>query len=317
MKVTACRCGAGPDALVDGYCEVCGRKWGSLPSPQTPSGLQTRDHVEVKLSEGFAGVTDRGLRHKTNEDDFAIATLQADDGVTLSILVVCDGVSSSDRAQEASAIAATTTCAALKQSFKSGMENAEAKLGEAIAAANTAVCGLVVPASHTNREPPETTIVTAVVQDRTAVLAWVGDSRAYWIDGQSPEQSLLLTHDHSWMNDVVDSGQMTEAEAQQNRLAHAITRCLGVSDDPEGSSPSFATFSFPPAGGILLLCSDGLWNYASAPLPLATLVRDASTTDGTLGIARTLISWANTQGGHDNITAVLLVITPENRISEG
>ncbi len=294
-----CRCGAGPGARsADGFCTACGRKW---VAPRTPL---PRDHRETALSPRFAGVTDRGQRHSKNEDDFAIALADTDKAV----LVVCDGVSSSEEADRASAIAAKTICARLSEPFADG--DAETALRGAVAAANVAVSALHSAAPGAVSDPPETTVVAAVVRERTAVIAWVGDSRAYWIDGAShAADSRLLTHDHSWMNEVVDSGEMTAEEAGKNRLAHAITRCLGASDDPEGSEPTVTTFAFPRSGGYLLLCTDGLWNYAETAAQLADRIRAERRTEGdSVGIARGLVAWANAQGGRDNITAALLAV---------
>ena len=80
-----------PPAVIsdEGYCESCGRK--------VPSG---RDHVELNL-ELLAGVTDRGLRHPRNEDAMALATTETPAG-PVAITVVCDGVSSSPRPEDAS-----------------------------------------------------------------------------------------------------------------------------------------------------------------------------------------------------------------------
>jgi serine/threonine protein phosphatase PrpC len=94
----------------------------------------------------------------------------------------------------------------------------------AVAAALASVCEIPYTSSA-NADPPSTTLVAAVVQDHTATIGWLGDSRAYWI---SPQGSRQLTKDDSWLNDIVASGQMTEAEASKSDKAHAITRWLGV-----------------------------------------------------------------------------------------
>ncbi len=85
-------CGEPVDAG-DGFCESCGRK--------EPTG---RDHAELDLGP-LAGVTDRGLRHQRNEDAMALASAQTPSG-PVAITVVCDGVSSSPRPDDASPAAA-------------------------------------------------------------------------------------------------------------------------------------------------------------------------------------------------------------------
>ncbi|MBC8142757.1 MAG: protein phosphatase 2C domain-containing protein, partial [Armatimonadetes bacterium] len=291
----SCRCGAGAASNVDGYCDACGRKW------VQPRKALPRDHIERALSLGFAGVTDRGQRHSKNEDDFAISLTDAGDAV----LVVCDGVSSSEEADRASAIASKT----MTERLGEPTTDAANAFRIAVAAANRAVSALHSSAPGATSAPPETTVVAAVVRNRDATIGWVGDSRAYWIDAADPEAARLLTHDHSWLNDVVDSGEMTREEAGNNRLAHAITRCLGASDDPESGEPTVTAFVFPDTAGYLLLCSDGLWNYSETPQKIAELVRDAPQNEGAVGIARSLVDWANAQGGRDNITVTLLAVS--------
>jgi serine/threonine protein phosphatase PrpC len=95
---------------------------------------------------------------------------------------------------------------------------------------------------------------------------------------------------------------MSAEEAEKAPQAHGITRWLGA-DAGENAQPDVtqATFAVP---GYLLLCTDGLWNYAQAAEQLGALVQGGETIE----IARKLIDYANGHGGHDNITAVLLRI---------
>ncbi|HVW85078.1 MAG TPA: hypothetical protein VHB50_10380, partial [Bryobacteraceae bacterium] len=131
-------------------------------------------------------------------------------------------------------------------------------------------------------------------------IAWLGDSRAYWI---GPDDAKQLTHDHSWVHEVVAAGELTAEEANDSKNAHAITRWLGA-DAPEDASPSIAEFE-APGPGFLLLCTDGLWNYAPGTEALADLARSSGS--DAIAIARTLVSFANRSGGHDNITAAVFI----------
>jgi serine/threonine protein phosphatase PrpC len=140
-----------------------------------------------------------------------------------------------------------------------------------------------------------------LVVNGVATLGWVGDSRAYWIDDKT---ALPLTRDHSWQNEVVSAGEMTAEEAAKARNAHAITRWIGP--DATGAGPEFASQKLT-GPGTLLLCTDGLWNYAATPQEMAALVH-ASQTPGSdaLAVARSLVAYALERGGHDNITVVVL-----------
>lgn len=282
-----CRCGAGPDAIDEsGFCTECGVR----------RDVRLRDHVEMEATPAFAGVTDRGLRHSENQDDMALAVVETAKGACC-IAVVCDGVSGSEGAASASAAAAKSACAALEQGVRT--VPVETLMPAAIAEAHQAV--VTVPYAHASaKDPPETTIVAAAVIGRTAIVGWAGDSRAYWV---TDTDAAMITRDHSWVNDVVDAGQMTEEEALHSPLAHAIVRCLGGgSVDPV--EPSVVMCDLPE-GARLLLCSDGLWNYAQTLDEIASLVRQ-ETSERPLDTARRLAQFAVSHGGKDNVTAIVL-----------
>jgi serine/threonine protein phosphatase PrpC len=289
----SCRCGAGLEAKgSDGYCSVCGLRW---PEPRKPL---PRDHMELVLTPGFAGVTDRGKRHALNEDALALADVPG----AGSVLVVSDGVSSAQRSEEASEIGAQIACTALEAALHEMASDAGAAMHDAISAAHEAACAVPYDPAHP-KDPPGATLVAALVRDGFATLGWLGDSRAYWI---GPTDSRLLTHDHSWVNAVVDAGEMPEAEALRAPEAHAITRCLGPLN---GDTPEPTVITIPmTAPGWLLLCSDGLWNYVPQTEQLADLVRSAPAGSEALAICRRLVNHALAKGGRDNITVALLAI---------
>ncbi len=260
----------------EGFCLQCGFR------------QEARKRVEIVCSTEFAGISDRGLRHPHNEDAIALHWIDQ-----TAILVVCDGVSSSHNADQAAQLAAKTVC---DQLSKIGSTPAEIALKSAIESAQLAVSQLADP---TDSEPPSTTIVAAVVQNRTATIAALGDSRAYWI---SPSLSKQLTEDDSWLNQVVQSGEMSQLEAQNSPNAHAITRWLGA-DAIDEVNPTIVTFPIPDSGH-LLLCTDGLWNYTPNVQQLSALVRPADS----ITIAQSLVDYALSHGGHDNITVAVLSI---------
>jgi serine/threonine protein phosphatase PrpC len=275
---------------VDGFCSTCGYERVAPPG----------DYVEVVVSRRLAGVSDRGNIHPHNEDALALASDTSGD-----ILVVCDGVSSSQHPAEAAAAAARATCAALLAGAGSTNGDAQGLMEQAIRAAHAEV--LAIPYSQTERDdPPETTIVAALRQGGRVTLGWVGDSRAYLIDSNGAR---LLTEDHSWVNEVVAAGLMTLAEALRSPQAHHITRTLGgpVGPSATGDEPSVLTLNVPMEQGHLLLCTDGLWNYAQEPEQLARLLQRPPVGADALSVARVLIGFARSTRGHDNITAAVLV----------
>ena len=291
------------DLEPDGFCNQCGSR-----------NPIHRDRFEQILQPGFAAISDRGIRHSQNEDCFAVAQLT--DG--RSIIVVCDGVSSSMNPGMASQSASQSACESIQRSLTNGLDP-EAALVQGIYHAQIAVAEL---ASISEGEPPSTTIVAAVVStcsssisnsgisnsdlSAQATIAWLGDSRAYWL-GSTPETSRQLTQDHSWCEDVVAAGQMSREDAERSPQAHAITRWLGF--DAEDIVPSVVTIdlAFP---GRLVLCSDGLWNYASSVPEFYQALHHPPGTEAVV-IVRQGVEFALRCGGQDNITIVLLELQSE------
>ena len=270
----------------DGYCANCGfRNHSGEP-----------DRFEIVLSPQLAGVCDRGIRHHRNEDFLALNTIE---NPSAQILVVCDGVSSSQTPELASQTAAKTTCEFLSNNLTQG-QTPEVAIQNAIAAALQAVSAIPCQ-SKLKPDPPSTTLVAAIVQDQVATIGWLGDSRAYWLAAESKQ----LTIDDSWLNDMVSSGEMSEAEALRSPNAHAITNWLGA-DVRDIAKPSIINFPIP-SQGYLLLCTDGLWNYAPETSQILALVQQSGFKDAAT-ISRYLVDFAQSQGGHDNITVAVLYL---------
>ncbi len=267
----------------DGYCESCGRK--------VASG---RDHQEADLGT-VAGVTDRGLRHHRNEDAMAVGTADTPAGPA-AVAVVCDGVSTSADPDEASLAAVRAAARVLITAVRTGADLLEASPA-AVRAAAKAVGALAGPPG----DAPAATFVSAVMTGDVAVVCWLGDSRAYWLAAGPDASAQQLTRDDSLAEEMVARGLLSEADALASAQGHVVTRWIGADlADPE---PHVVRFE-PPGRGVLLLCSDGLWNYQPDAAGLAGLALPAALTDP-LAAARTLVTFAIDAGGMDNITAVL------------
>ena len=286
LSAAACQnCGSSAMSA-DGYCEECGHK--------APSG---RDHVKIDLGS-LAGVSDRGLRHSRNEDAMALAVTQTPAGPTV-LAVVCDGVSTSHRPDEASLIAAETALRVLTAEVRAGAPAVDA-LTTATAAARTAVGDM----ADESGDAPATTIVSACVTTDAVAICWVGDSRAYWLPADDSDPR-LLTRDDSLGETLVAAGALTETQAVESEHGHVLTRWLGA--DAEHAEAH--TISFDPAGpGMLLLCSDGLWNYEPSAAGLAELMPSGLV--NLADAATALVEFAIRSGGEDNITAVLASFPP-------
>jgi PPM family protein phosphatase len=285
VSVAACRCGAGPESIdAAGFCNECGVR---------QIEVDPRDHEEQVVDADFAGVTDRGRHHMANEDAIAIAEEPGPSGL-VRLAVVSDGVSSSTSAAQASdaAVAAFRDMALV--ALARGAELA-ATARQAVNAAQRAVLAIPYPS---DAAAPAATLLAALVRGERAVLAWAGDSRAYLLGDASSQ----LTRDDSWFNDIVAKGALTPEQAKHHKYAHAIVNSLGGLTDGNVFTANFLDIALP-ADGQLLLCTDGLWNYAETPEALAGLVPGQGAAVET---CRVLVAFANREGGHDNISAVLL-----------
>ncbi|MGW2934071.1 protein phosphatase 2C domain-containing protein [Streptomyces sp. NPDC001156] len=287
----ACRAGNVDD---DGYCENCGH-----------AQPRERDHSEQELG-AVAAVSDRGLRHHRNEDAFAVSSTALPDGSPAVVAIVCDGVSSATRPDEASLAAARAANEELLDALPRGTHPQQA-MHEAIVTASHAVNALATEPEtaqeHTpHQNAPACTLVGAVVTSSLLVVGWVGDSRAYWIPVDRSAPPARLTEDDSWAAQMVAAGLMSEAEAYADERAHAITGWLGA--DAYELEPHTASFK-PDRPGVVVVCTDGLWNYAEAAEEMAEVV-PAGAELRPLHTAQVLVGHALDGGGHDNVTVAVL-----------
>ncbi|MGW2591356.1 PP2C family protein-serine/threonine phosphatase [Streptomyces sp. NPDC001515] len=289
----ACRAGRVDD---DGYCENCGH-----------AQPRERDHMELELGS-VAAVSDRGLRHHRNEDSFAVSTTALPDGTPAVVAIVCDGVSSASRPDEASAAAASAANESLLEALPRGT-HPQAAMHEAIVAAAEAVnvlardaSGAGEPEPHRHQNAPACTLVGAVMANGLLVVGWVGDSRVYWVPTDRTGPPARLTEDDSWAAQMVAAGLMNEAEAYADERAHAITGWLGA--DAYELEPHTASFK-PDRPGVVVVCTDGLWNYAESAAEMAAAV-PAEAYERPLHGARVLVGHALDGGGHDNVTVALV-----------
>jgi len=270
----------------DGYCEQCGMR--------QPNG---REHIEIAL-EGernrvpAAGISDRGLRRSRNEDALALVSLPG----RVVCAVVCDGVASAPGSEEAAQLAAETGVSFLARRLTAGAPPDSATRSAAGRAARA-----VARLGGADHNSPACTYVSLVVAADTVTVGWVGDSRAYWLANGS---SALLTEDDSWAVQKIARGELGTDEAMADPRAHLLTGWLGA--DAGHVEPHVRSFA-PGGPGLVLACSDGLWNHLPDPADLT------AATDGAgdpLGAARRLVQAALDGGGHDNVTVALVPFPP-------
>ena len=284
------RCGVAV-AIDDRFCEACGHNLAPVAQGHGVDGpLREID------AGAAAGLTHRGLVKAENQD--ALFLQYADRRL---VAVVCDGVSTSVSAAEAARLACTAAGAALTRPPGAGAT--DAAIAAAVADAQRAVLSIRWQ-QRAMLAAPSCTIVVAVSDGTTITVGSLGDSRAYWVDA---ERAAALTADDSWARYQIDAGLMTRDEAEADGRAHQITRWLGA--DAPDLDPSVTVF-VPDRPGWLIVCSDGLWNYASTVDELGGWVRDHAVDAPPIELARALVDRALAGGGHDNITVAVAAITP-------
>jgi serine/threonine protein phosphatase PrpC len=272
------------------------------PSERWPTidALKTellKQSSEFKLRA--VAMTDVGMVRELNED--AVLTLEyfRDSQVDPSkffLYVVCDGMGGAEAGETASAIAVTSIRDYVEERLRRGETQ---NLGESLAAALEEANRLII---EYQKERPEargmgSTGVCAAIVPPDGAVAWVGDSRAYVLEGGVLRQ---LTKDHSLVQRLVEIGQITPDEARSHEHKNVITRSLGARQSgPAGAETVPIKLR---RGDQLLLCSDGLMAHVTDS-EIAEIMRRH---DDPYDTARELIAAANAGGGTDNISVIVV-----------
>ena len=241
----------------------------------------------------LAGKTDVGRVRQENQDDYRAGELPG--GAVWAL--VCDGMGGAKGGREASQGA----CNVIENFFQEqyaqcGAGQEEPFLKKALLYANRFV---FQKAAHEEAlAGMGTTAVCALVRSGNVYLCHAGDSRAYLIrDGKLTQ----LTHDHSYVQELVDCGTITEEEAEHHPQKNIITKALGVDYRLE---PEFTAAKLKREDR-LLICTDGLTNMVPVEEMEELLAQGAF-----YDLPDRLIEAANAHGGSDNITALLLAVEP-------
>lgn len=243
----------------------------------------------------LAGKTDVGLVRQENQDDFRAGELP--DGAVWAL--VCDGMGGARGGREASQGACDVIESCFEQQYARCAAGGEPDfLKRTFLAANRFVFQKSL--REESLSGMGTTGVCALVRGGTAHLCHAGDSRVYLCRGGRLEQ---LTHDHSYVQELVDCGTITREEAEHHPQKNIITRAIGVDArlEPEYTRAELC------AGDVLLLCSDGLTNMLSVA-QMEKLFASGSFYD----LPDRLVEAANAAGGVDNITALLLGVEEQH-----
>ncbi len=230
------------------------------------------------------GASEIGLVRKENQDAFIMG-----EGENFAYAVVCDGMGGANGGAVASDIAADLVAKRISVAEKSS--DLKYVLLSAIDAANIAV--FEKSKEVDSLEGMGTTIVAAAVRDGTLYLAHAGDSRAYLFNGTELEQ---LTRDHSVVQELLESGDLTPDQAQTYPNRNLITRALGVAPMLEADYTEY----YLPKNYSILLCTDGVTNLVDGAELAGFMEKPPDeAVDGMLALAVE-------RGGTDNATAVVI-----------
>lgn len=226
----------------------------------------------------YAARTDIGKTREHNEDRYCV-------NADLGLYVVADGMGGHASGEVASEIAVTT----IEQQIKQG-----SNLVDAIKSAHLAILQGVK--DGLGKRGMGTTVVAVQLQANDYTMAWVGDSRAYlWDDGISQ-----ISKDHSMVQMLIDSGQITQADARTHPRKNVIYQSLGAADveSPQVSMKQGVLYK----NQKIILCSDGLSDEVDDPqiseiVGLANNVEEA---------AEKLVNAAIDNGGNDNVSVIVI-----------
>lgn len=260
--------------------------------------------------------THAGMTGKNNEDRYAVASFVLDkrDRTPVVFAVLADGIGGHRAGEVAAELAVNHMMQAVARSdgrhIRRTIEDAVIEASDAIAAHSE---------SNENLKGMGATCATAWIVGDKLHTAYVGDSRIYLVRGGRIQQ---LTVDHTWVQEAIERGVLTPEMARQHPNVHVIRRYLGSPTPPD---PDFRLKLFNDEGDqhaennqglqlqpndILLLCSDGLTDLVWNDEILEVIRSKPNLKEA----SRALIELANSRGGHDNITVVLIAVPPNFKL---
>ncbi|HKQ61167.1 MAG TPA: Stp1/IreP family PP2C-type Ser/Thr phosphatase [Candidatus Polarisedimenticolaceae bacterium] len=247
------------------------------------------------MSSKAFGLTDVGRLRENNQDNFLVDT-------GLGVYAVADGMGGHAAGEVASRIAIEALGDELREDAEQqapSPDQAAARLKLAFQEGNRRICESVV--TRGEWRGMGTTIVAMLELRGRMIIGHVGDSRAYLLrDGRLRR----LTSDHSWVNEQVRLGLLSDEEAQRHPMRNIVTRALGNRNDIDVEVTDLEA----RADDVYLLCSDGLNTMLEDGEILELLQSNLSNPQQA---CRSLIERANLRGGEDNVTVV--VVRAENR----
>jgi PPM family protein phosphatase len=247
----------------------------------------------------FGQTTDVGLVRNNNQDSaltMFFTSASVDDHPDFGLFIVADGMGGHHDGEKASAITTKTLASLVTQNVYMPMLHEQdvppisEALVEAVQKSNDEVIRYV----------PEggTTVTSIAVVGDLIYVAHVGDTRAYIITAEGIEQ---ITRDHSLVQRLIELDQLTQEEAKNHPQGNVLYRALGQNENVEVDTLTRRM----PANSRLLICSDGLWGMIDDDV----IHNIAMNTPDPQEACDRMVATANTNGGTDNVTAILLKLS--------
>lgn len=237
----------------------------------------------VSAALAWGSRSDVGLVRGHNEDSFLVQA---------PLFAVCDGMGGHAAGEVASSIAVST----IAEKAPAGAD--DVLLGVAVEAANAAV--MLGAEQGVGKPGMGCTASCCLIEEGKMAIAHVGDSRIYLLRHGS---LVRVTHDHSYVEELVDSGQITADEARTHPSRSIITRALGSDPDMYADHFSLEVSN----GDRVILCSDGLSSMIADSEIEALAVSSATPQQA----ADNLVAAALTAGGLDNVTVVVVDVVDD------
>ncbi len=232
-----------------------------------------------------------GKRREVNED--RVAVLKRPDGLMLAL--VADGMGGHNAGDVASEMTVSAMSELFMEADSDAFSSTASKkkwLDEKVRSINSEVFNYA--GNHPECKGMGTTLIAVLIEDNHCVICHIGDSRVYTFNGKAEQ----VTRDHSYVNVLVDNGEISEAEAEEHPKKNWIVRALGTEAGIEGEMLELELSD----SSYLLICSDGLSNKISKE-EIAEIVGSRSPLSRK---GKDLVDLANDKGGEDNISFVLL-----------
>lgn len=238
----------------------------------------------------YATATNKGLVRGNNEDFHAALAVGED-----AVFVIADGMGGHAVGELASRTAVEYVLSSLPRELEAAKSKKEIEdvLHLMVEKANVKV--YLESLDKNENRGMGTTLTIAVIRDWRLYISHIGDCRVYLLHGSSLDR---LTVDHTLVQELIETGTITEEEGRTHPKRHILVKSLGVN---EYMSPD--TYSFDiTEGDLIMMCSDGLYGYVPET-EIRSILRRHKDLDA---CAAQLITAANKAGGKDNITVILI-----------